>query len=399
MSENIVYEKPDFYGIIENPLKLHANREPSRSFYIPYKCRCEAIGGNRSRGGRYKNLNGDWDFYYFTSVYAAEDALAAGLCGSTCKKIKVPSNWQMYGYDIPQYVNSDYPIPFDPPYVPDESPAGIYRRSFVLPETWREMDIYINFDGVDTMFFLWINGTFIGMSQGAHLPSEFYIGGALRQGKNDITVMVCKWAWSTYLEDQDKYRLSGIFRTVCLTARPKKHIRDIFIKYKLKFDGEKCVSAELTAELDFIGGVSAVAAELYDDNFDITESCEAQIGERSGIVFMTVQNPVLWNAEKPYLYTLLLLCEGEVLPVKVGFREIELADTGELIINKKSVKLKGVNRHDTDCDRGYYTPYEVMKSEMLLMKRHNINTIRTSHYPNAPEFPRTVRRAWLLCGG
>lgn len=400
--KRIVYEKFDFDSVTQDSQKLHVNRETARAFYIPYHCRCEALAGNRNRGKRYKSLNGDWDFYYFENVDAAREALGKGLPEETKKGLlKVPSNWQMYGYDIPQYVNSDYPIPLDPPYVPDENPVGIYRRSFRVPASWGDAEIYLRFEGVDTMFFVWINGVFVGMSQGSHLPSEFSVAEKLNRTKdgmpaeNDITVMVCKWAWSTYLEDQDMYRLSGIFRTVSLTARPKKHIRDIFIKQDLTFEGEQCVSAEITAELDFADAAApsaVVMAELYDDDFALLKTAETDF--KAGApedgsphaIKIRLDNPKLWNAEKPYLYTLLLLSEGEVIPVKVGLRLIELTDAGELCINKQTVKIKGVNRHDTDGDRGHYRPLEAMREELLLMKQHNINAIRTSHYPNPPEF-------------
>lgn len=395
-----VYEKFDFESVIENPQRLRVNAEAAHAFFIPYHCRCEALGGNRNRGRRYKTLNGDWDFYYFENVDAAREALAEGLPEEAGRGLlKVPSNWQMYGYDVPQYVNSDYPIPLDPPYVPDENPVGIYRRRFCVPGAWKDAEVYLRFEGVDTMFFVWINGAFVGMSQGAHLPSEFSVAGELRwpeedglPAENEITVMVCKWAWSTYLEDQDMYRLSGIFRTVSLTARPQKHIRDIFIKQKLVFEEDRCVSAEITAELDFAGGKAPASAELYDEEFGLLKTAEAdfsaEAGENGGTDSLTVclENPVLWNAEKPYLYTLLLLSEGEVIPVRIGLRLIELSEAGALCINKQTVKIKGVNRHDTDADRGHYRPYEAMRSELLLMKQHNINAIRTSHYPNPPEF-------------
>lgn len=391
--------RPDL-SLLENQEILNINKEPARAWYIPYTCRCNALAGVRiingsapnaaqaniiaEKNGRYKLLNGDWDFIYCKNKTEAaetmEAVLSAGNASGICKdKIKVPSNWQMFGYDVPQYVNFLYPIPLDPPHVPHDNPAGIYSRDFTLPDKWNIHEIYLNFEGVDTYFYVYINNTFAGASQGAHLPSEFNITSLLRPGKNNITVLVFKYAWSTYLEDQDFYRLSGIFRDVYLLARPRNHIRDFEIKTTLDTVSVKMFST---------ANAGAVTAELYGEDNVMIESKTALIRDGSAEIDFTVSDPHLWSAETPYLYTLLIIACGEVIPVHVGLRTVSISDEGVFLVNSVPVKLKGVNRHDTDPDTGHYTPLNKILRELIIMKRHNINCIRTSHYPNTPAFLR-----------
>lgn len=389
---------PDF-SLLENQSVLNRMKEPARAWYIPYSCRCSALSGARiisgsaagaacaqviaERNGRYKSLNGDWDFIYCRNKREAAEALealeASRQAAIPCDKIKVPSNWQMYGYDAPQYVNSFYPIPLDPPHVPDENPAGIYRREFRLPERWSGEEIYLNFEGVDTYFYVYINGEPAGASQGAHLPSEFRITELLRSGKNTITVLVLKWAWSTYLEDQDFYRLSGIFRDVYLLARNKNHIRDFEIRTSLD---------AVFVRLEATAAAGAACAELYDAEHRLVARKDAMIRDSAAEFHFTMENPRLWTAETPYLYTLLIHAYNEVIPACVGMRTVSVGPGGEFLVNGSPVKLKGVNRHDTNPDTGHCTPLRGILKELLLMKRHNINCIRTSHYPNTPAFLR-----------
>lgn len=388
---------PDF-SLLENPNVLNRNKEPARAWYIPYRCRCSALSGAKmingnavgavqaniiaEKNGRYKLLNGDWDFIYCKNKSEVAAALKGmpEISGSIHKdKIKVPSNWQMYGYDVPQYVNSFYPIPLDPPHVPYDNPAGIYYREFQLPETWNKEEIYLNFEGVDTYFYVYINEEFAGASQGAHLPSEFRITELLCPGKNTITVIVFKWAWSTYLEDQDFYRLSGIFRDVYLLARNKDHVRDFEVKTSLDTIQ---VRLESTAEY------GAATLELYDADNRLLSRKDRMIKEKTAEFHFTPENPIRWTAESPYLYTILIHAYNEVIPVRVGLRTVSISTDGEFMINGVPVKLKGVNRHDTNPDTGHYTPLRTILKELLLMKQHNINCIRTSHYPNPPAFLR-----------
>lgn len=356
---------------LENPQVLHQNTEAPRCWYIPYHCRCNALNGAHALtqglseyNGYYKLLNGDWDFYY---------------CGKESPdKIKVPSSWQMYGYDVPAYINVTYPIPLDPPYVPKKNPYGIYKRTFSLPKNWKGRNIYLNFEGVDTYFTVEINGQFVGQSQGSHLPSEFDITDFLIAGENTIAVTVFKWAWTTYLEDQDCYRLSGIFRDVYLLARPSRHIRDFFAHTTLN-----TINIEIETNSDTPG---ALSAELYTWEREKIGQTDVTVKDGKANVHFTVDNPKNWTAETPYLYTVLLAYQGEVIPVNVGLRTIEIGRLGELLINGQPVKLKGVNRHDTHPDLGHVTPLQETARELILMKQHNINCIRTSHYPNSPRF-------------
>ena len=390
-------KSPDF-SLLENQNVLNQSREPARAWYIPYGCRCSALAASRiingntadaacahivaEKNGRYKLLNGDWDFIYCKNKSEAAkclEALPGGNSSLSSDRIKVPSNWQMYGYDVPQYVNSFYPIPLDPPYVPYDNPAGIYQRSFRLPEAWTGEEIYLNFEGVDTYFYVYINGECAGSSQGAHLPSEFRITDYLQPGKNTITVLVFKWAWSTYLEDQDFYRLSGIFRDVYLLARHKEHIRDFEIKTTLDAIDVKIISTAA-------GGAASV--ELYDAENRPLARKDSIVKDNTAEFHFTVENPVHWTAETPYLYTILIHAYNEVIPARVGLRTVSISENGEFLINGVPVKLKGVNRHDTNPDTGHCTPLRTILRELLLMKRHNINCIRTSHYPNTPAFLR-----------
>ena len=384
---------PDFTKL-QDPGTVSENTERPRSWYVPYTCRCGALNGIHALtdglceiGGFMESLKGDWKFSYFENTDDAAAAFEAGFEPGSCRteKLKVPSSWQMYGYGIPQYVNVDYPIPLDPPYVPRENPVGVYRREFTLPRQFAGKKVYLNFEGVDTFFYVYINGRYAGFSQGSHLPSEFDITPLLRTAPgevNSIAVAVCKYAWSTYLEDQDFYRVSGIFRDVYLLARSDTHVRDFFVHAgtdKLTVDG--CAEGPEAAGL-------RVAAEFYDDGRRLIAKTEAT-ADGNGAFSFTFDAPAdvrLWTAETPYLYTVLLIAGGEVIPVNAGFRTVAFSPLGELLINGSPVKLKGVNRHDTHPDLGHVTPLKETAGELVLMKKHNINCIRTSHYPNAPRF-------------
>ncbi len=378
-------------NLIQNPSVPNVNKEPARAWYIPYSCRCEALSGAAERMGRYKTLNGDWRFAYFPRPEAAcaalEQAADATQTPQTAQaaesirwdRIPVPSNWQLYGYDAPQYVNAHYPIPLDPPYVPDDTPVGIYERDFTLPANWAGTEIYLNFEGVNTYFFVFINHRAVGAGQGAHLPSEFCITPYLKEGKNTLTVAVFKWAWSTYLEDQDCYRLSGIFRDVYLLSRNPQHIRDFTVRTTLDGIAFCCEASKHTV-------CGALSLELYDQEHTLIQSFALSLENGRAETQITIPEPKHWTAETPYLYTLLICGLNEIIPVKVGLRTVAAGPLGELLINGVSVKLKGVNRHDTDPDLGHCTPAADMRSELMLMKQHNINCIRTSHYPNSPRF-------------
>jgi len=365
----------------ENPEQLHVGTEDNRSYYIPFASAEEALLGDRQMSDRFLSLNGLWGFKYYDSVYDLPDDLQDYYVASD--EIPVPSVWQNYGYDRHQYTNLKYPIPYDPPYVPSENPTGVYQRSFELGPLGTDR-YYLNFEGVDSCFYVWVNGQFVGYSQVSHSTSEFEITKHLCEGDNDITVAVLKWCDGTYLEDQDKLRMSGIFRDVYLLIRPEKHIRDFFCHVDLN---KAYADATLDVELSYqkAGRTPkevAVLATLIDPEGEVVAQKPVEKGE----VHFDVKKVEKWNAESPKLYSLLLECEEEVICQKIGFRKVEIKD-GVLLINGQNIKFRGVNRHDSDPFTGYVISEEQAMTDLVLMKEHNINAIRTSHYPNAPWFP------------
>ncbi len=367
-------------NIWENPNALEERREKPRAWYIPYSDTGSALAGIKGRSDRYRLLNGDWSFCYYDDMHdIPEDFFACDCDEADWDTIPVPSNWQMFGYDVPAYVNVTYPIPCDPPYVPDENPAGLYRTHFRLPERWRGKRIYINFEGVNSFMELYVNGRYVGYTKGTHLPSEFDLTDYLCEGENLLAAKVLKWCDGSYIEDQDFYRLSGIFRDVYLIAREPEHVRDAFIRTVDCGDKWTLTAAlETTAALD-------VTATLYDpENKPVAVRRVA--ANKTATVSFDVYGARLWSSEMPNVYRLTLETGGEIIAFQTGFRTVELSGRDGLLINGRQVKLKGVNRHDTNPDLGHYTPVEAMKRDLDQMKRHNINAIRTSHYPNTPEF-------------
>ncbi len=330
----------------ENLNKIQINRKKQRSYYIP------------KNAGAYTLLNGDWKFKYFQFDDEYTDFIY------DWDIISVPSCWQSLGYDDPNYTNFNYPYPVDPPFVPDENPMGVYEREFEVTST--ENKTYIVFEGVSSCLELYINGKFVGYSQGSHLQAEFDITEFVHQGENTIRALVRKWCSGSYLEDQDAFRFNGIFRDCYILSRPKGHIEDI----KIVTEGNK-----ILADFEGEGKVSLCENDVLLDS-----------KEASGKVSFTVENPVFWNAEKPYLYTLIFESCGEIIEQKVGFRTVEISDNNELLINGVAVKLRGINRHDTDPYKGWYQTDDELLYDLRLMKKLNINTIRTSHYPPTPRF-------------
>lgn len=366
----------------ENPQVLHVNCEKPHAYFIPYENESKAEKGIRGCSKFYKSLNGIWKFKYHDTVYNVEDGFyAENYDVSGWDDLIVPSNWQMHGYDKPHYTNVNYPYPCDPPFVPNDNPAGLYVRDFNI-DVMDNKDMYLVFEGVDSCFYLWVNGTLIGYSQVSHMTSEFNITQHLKPGSNRIAVMVLKWCDGSYLEDQDMWRLSGIFREVYLLSRDKEHISDIFVKTDLNDNFSEGV---LKCEVEMKGGsstsVRAVLKGIYGDIlYDRSENIPLK-----GMIEFKVANPELWSAETPNLYELILYHGEEVILMKVGFRKIEIKDS-VILINGRAVKFKGVNRHDSHPELGHTVPLYHMKNDLILMKRHNINAIRTSHYPNDPRF-------------
>ncbi len=360
----------------ENPRLMNINRYPEHSYFIPYADEKSAINGLKQSSPYYAILNGDWKFSYYERFVDVPEDIAEQPCDGW-EELPVPSNWQMYGgYDAPQYVNISYPIPLNPPYVPVDNPCGVYTREFIVPESFDKRETHIVFEGVDSMFYLYVNAKRVGMSKVPHLPAEFDITEYLEKGTNTLTVVVLKWCDGTYMEDQDFYRVSGIFRDVYLLARAKDRVEDYFVKTDMV---NSYADGVLTADIKTTGKPK-ISYTLYDADGE-------KVAEGKGDkVRIDVKDVNKWSAETPYLYRLVIATKDEVICQRVGFRKIETSKYGEILINGVSVKLKGVNRHDTNPLYGHVTPSQDILSELKLMKRLNINTIRTSHYPNTSEF-------------
>lgn len=363
----------------ENPDVFHVNTLKNHCYFIPFsdeKNKTDPFAP-REKSDRFCLLNGKWGFHYCSSLIDLEDNFAetpfARKILSQKKKIPVPSNWQLYGYDKAQYTNVDYPIPYNPPFVPDENPCGVYYREYEYKKDGLERILCL--EGADSCIYVYINGIFCGFSEISHHTSEFDITPLLTEGHNIITIAVLKWSFGTYLEDQDKIRLSGIFRDVYILSRPKKRISDYRIKTHLNSNFRSAV-LELT-----VSGTDADVI-LYDPQgkklYEGTAKKEISLN-------ISIKNPQLWSAETPLLYKLTISANGEIIGQEVGFRKIYVQD-GVLKINGRAIKFRGVNRHDSYPDTGYSASLEQMKNDLMLMKKHNINAIRTSHYPNAPLF-------------
>lgn len=371
----------------EDPHILHVNCEKPRAYYIPYESCSNALKGVRGTSEYYQSLSGVWSFKFYQSVYdVKEEFFKENFSCEGYGSIPVPSVWQLNGYDIPNYTNVNYPFPCDPPHVPDKNPAGIYIRDFYADMNPEEKDIYLIFEGVSSCFYLWINGIEVGYSQVSHMTSEFLITPFLKPGRNRIAVMVLKWCDGSYLEDQDMWRHSGIFRDVYLLYRDKSHVRDFFIKTNFN---ENFSKATVECEVEFRSPDSnpgkfhlrAVVKDIYgNDIYDQTMN----LAQKDSFSF-TIINPYLWSAETPNLYQLILYYGNEVILQKFGLIKTEIINS-VIHINGRPVKFKGVNRHDSHPELGYTTPPDHMKRDLILMKRHNINAIRTSHYPNDPRF-------------
>ena len=352
----------------ENLSILHENTMPDRAYYIPASEWIRDLTDERAKSDRFQLLSGQWRFRYYSSIYDAQEPFyELGFDHSSFDHVHVPGVWQAYGHDDHQYTNIKYPFPVDPPYVPQEDPCGEYILEFDHIKDEAAPRTYLNFEGVDSCFYVWLNGEYIGYSQVSHSTSEFDVTDHIREGNNKLAVLVLKWCDGSYLEDQDKFRMSGIFRDVYLLKRPQQHIRDFAVTTTL---------STLTVKLD---APVSVSAELYDG--------EALIAEGNGMdeIVLACDGVTPWNAEKPKLYTLLLKTEDEVISEQVGFRQVQILDK-VVCLNGKPVHFRGVNRHDSDPVTGFAISMEQAKKDLLIMKQHNINAIRTSHYPNSPWF-------------
>lgn len=358
---------------------LHVGCEKPRAYFVPFPCGCASKNAERGESTFFKSLCGEWNFKFFKSVNDVCDLSTEGS-----DKLTVPMSWQMAlgrGYDVPNYTNVNYPIPYDPPFVPDENPCGLYSRKFTVPAAMAGKKIYLNFEGVDSAFYVWVNDEFAAYSQVSHMTSEIDITSLVHAGENEIKVLVLKWSDGTYLEDQDMWRMSGIFREVYLLFRDETHIRDIFVHCDLD---DSFTDADFTVDID-VTGKATVEWTLDCPCGETISSGKCDVDESGKIVVPTVKNAKLWSDEEPNLYNLTLHCGNEYITLPIGARRVEIKD-GCVVINGKKVKAKGVNRHDSHHLLGHSTPVEHMVRDIMIMKAHNVNMVRTSHYPNDPRF-------------
>ncbi|NMD38677.1 MAG: beta-galactosidase [Christensenellaceae bacterium] len=347
------------FSFFQNPNSLHIGCMEPRATYIPEKAiTC---------------LNGNWRFKFFESVEELPESLDVTGIDVGDATIPVPGIWELHGYGKPQYTNVRYPIPYDPPHVPRKNPCGLYETSFEINK--EDKAYYINFDGVDSCYYLWLNGKFVGFSQVSHSTSEFDISNFVQNGLNIMRVLVLKYCFGTYLEDQDKFRTSGIFRDVFLLTRPKNHIFQLKILSDVNCDLSK---GKINICTDYIGEAKDIIVKVFDPE-------DKQVCEKTFIndCEIEIDNPQLWNSEEPLLYKLQFESNGEIIIQKTGFRRIHI-DKGILYINNMPIRFRGVNRHDSNPYRGAAVNREDVLLDLRLMKEHNINAVRTSHYPNSP---------------
>ena len=403
----------------ENLHILHEGTMPIRNYYIPASTAFDSPIAARENSDRLQSLNGTWKFRYYDSIYRLQDEFYnEGYDVSGFDDIPVPSVWQMHGYDYHQYTNVRYPFAFDPPYVPKDNPCGAYVTDFDYDQNEDAPLAHLNFEGVDSCFYVWLNGRYVGYSQVSHSTSEFDITEFIRNGSNRLCVLVLKWCDGSYLEDQDKFRMSGIFRDVYILKRSEGAVYDYFIKTScddIKDPTKAEVNIDFTAFTEYTSE-SKLEAVVYkeadsDTNIEVaildaegricssgcvrreicaqgdanTNAAEIKTTASSSSITLSIDSPVLWNAEKPYLYTVIIRCAGEVITDRIGIREITI-ENKIVYINGMPIKFHGVNRHDSDPVTGFTISREQIVRDMSIMKQHNVNAIRTSHYPNAPYF-------------
>ncbi len=392
----------------ENPEVVGINKEPGHCTLIPYLSLASALKSDREASPFYKSLNGNWKFHWVDKpAERPVNFYQPQYNVDNWADMPVPANWQMHGYGIPIYTNQTYPFDVNPPYIPhDYNPVGSYRRSFNVPEQWNNRQVFLHFDGVKSAFYVWVNGEKVGYSQDSMTPAEFNITEYLELGENILAVEVYRWSDGSYLEDQDMWRLSGIYRDVYLFSTPQVHIRDFAVRTDLDEDYKDATLMIRPKIVDY-GNRNleewTIEAQLYDSveapvfmkplsrsvSSIVNEEYPQRDNVRFGLLEAKVTNPKKWTAETPNLYTLLLTLKnkaGQVVEIescRVGFREVEI-ESGRLLINGESIKLFGVNRHEHDPDFGRAVPYRRMLQDIRLLKQNNINAVRTSHYPDSP---------------
>lgn len=368
---------PDYHKHLET---LHIGTQKPRAYFIPFADLDSAFDDDRSQSPYFMSLCGEWNFKFFKSFEDIDCEIYAPDYNADDEIVKVPGCFQLYKqgkYDAPLYSNLMYPFPTDPPHVPDENPCAVYTKDIDVSEAMLKRTNIITFEGVASCFYLWVNGEFVGYSQVSHCTSEFDISDNLHVGSNRITVLVVKWCDGSYLEDQDCFRFSGIFREVYILSRNNTYVKDIEVKQSFNADYSKAV-LNVNCELSAKAQVSYTLFTPDDAPISMNTSSD-------GKFTIEIDAPEMWNDETPYLYTLLISCEDEIIPVKVALCEKKIKDK-KFLINGKAVKLRGINRHDSSADNGYTVTLEEMKADLMMFKKANVNAIRTSHYPNDPRF-------------
>ena len=379
----------------ENIQLTHENRLPPRAYFFSYDTVAQARTFAREASSRFLSLSGRWNFRFFTNpLLVPEDFTSRYM--TDWGDIAVPGMWQMEGHGSLQYTDEGFPFPVDVPWVPTDNPTGAYQRYFTLSDGWQDKQTLIKFDGVETYFEVYVNGRYIGFSKGSRLTAEFDISDAVHGGQNLLCVRVMQWADSTYIEDQDMWWSAGIFRDVYLIGKNQAHVRDLTIKTTFD-DAYKDATLFCQLELENLAPhASAVSLEyaLYDGeavlhqgtagSLSVTHSAETAFS-------IEVKQPRQWSAESPYLYHLVVTLKDangqtlEVIPQRIGFRDIRVRG-GLFYVNNHYLKLHGVNRHDNDHQKGRAVGMDRVERDLILMKQHNINSVRTAHYPNDPRF-------------
>ena len=365
----------------EDLTNLHINTLPPRAYFIPYATLDTALSGDRNRSEYMLILSGEWDFKYYNSF---EDLYNIEIDDKSLYednvKVEVPQCFQLYDigvFDKPLYSNLYYPFQVDPPFVPDENPCGLYTKKFTVTEEMIDRKSIITFEGVASCFYLFINNKFVGYSQVSHSTSEFDISEFVTLGENEIKVLVLKWCDGSYLEDQDHFRLSGIFREVYILSRNKNYLKDIEIRQSFNEDYTKC-TLNIKCDIDNADSIIYGIVHPLGDVID-----EGEVNEKE--FTLPIEKPVMWNDEAPFVYTLFITVDDEIIPFQLALREVKI-ENKKLLINGKAVKLRGINRHDNSPTGGYTVSMEDMVRDLFLLKRANVNAIRTSHYPNDPRF-------------
>lgn len=383
----------------ETPTIFARNRLPAHAVSLPYESVEAALAGNLPQDARLL-LNGNWRFQFGVDAQAALDGARAGSLPETWDEIRVPGHWMLQGYDHPIYTNIQMPFRGEPPYVPQENPTGVYLREFDLPASWQGRRVIACFEGVESAFYLFVNGQEAGYSQDSRLPAEFDITAWLKPGRNELTAVVMRWSDGSYLEDQDHWRLAGIHRDVYLYALPEAYIEDIFAQPSLADDscsGRLAVRAR-------VNGIEAaekgwtVRAQLYDpaQQSVLAEALAAEVTvSDSQVTAARLESAEFgvqpWSAETPVLYTLVVWLQdasGQVVDVRrerIGFRRVEVRGR-QLLVNGKAIYIQGVNRHEHDGHTGKVISRDSMLQDILLLKQNHFNAVRASHYPNCREW-------------